>query len=41
MPNLRRLYFDGQVEDSLVKLEDSNNIQITRNIFELETNDSI
>ena len=33
--------FDGQGEDSLVKLEGSNHIRITRNVFELETSESI
>ena len=33
--------FDGQGEDSLIKLEGCNNIRITRNIFELETSESI
>lgn len=38
---LEGFIFDGQGEDSLVKLEGSNNIRITRNIFELETTESI
>jgi len=33
--------FDGLGEDTLVKLEGSNNIRITRNVFELETTESI
>jgi len=33
--------FDGQGEDTLIKLEGSNNIRITRNVFELETSESI
>ena len=33
--------FDGQGEDTLVKLEGSNNVRITRNVFELETTESI
>jgi len=33
--------FDGQGEDSLVKLEGCNNIRISRNVFELETTESI
>jgi len=33
--------FDAQGEDTLVKLEGSNNIRITRNVFELETTESI
>ena len=39
--SLEGFVFDGQGEDSLVKLEGSNNIRITRNIFELETTESI
>ncbi|MDA8692508.1 T9SS type A sorting domain-containing protein [Saprospiraceae bacterium] len=38
---LEGFVFDGQGEDSLVKLEGSNNIRITRNVFELETSESI
>lgn len=38
---LEGFIFDGQGEDSLIKLEGSNNIRITRNIFELETTESI
>ena len=38
---LEGFVFDGQGEDSLVKLEGCNNIRITRNIFELETSESI
>lgn len=38
---LEGFVFDGQGEDSLVKLEGSNNIRITRNVFELETTESI
>jgi len=38
---LEGFIFDGQGEDTLVKLEGSNNIRITRNIFELETSESI
>jgi len=38
---LQGFIFDGQGEDSLVKLEGCNNIRITRNIFELETTESI
>lgn len=33
--------FDGQGEDSLIKLEGSNHIRISRNVFELETTESI
>ncbi len=33
--------FDGQGEDSLIKLEGCNHIRITRNVFELETSESI
>jgi len=33
--------FDGQGEDTLVKLEGSNNVRISRNVFELETTESI
>ncbi len=33
--------FDGRGEDSLVKLEGCNNIRISRNVFELETSESI
>lgn len=38
---LEGFIFDGQGEDTLVKLEGSNNIRITRNVFELETTESI
>ena len=38
---LEGFVFDGQGEDSLVKLEGSNNIRITRNVFELSTSESI
>ena len=38
---LQGFVFDGQGENSLVKLEGSNNIRITRNVFELETTESI
>ena len=38
---LEGFVFDGQGEDSLVKLEGSNNIRISRNVFELETSESI
>ncbi len=38
---LQGFVFDGQGEDSLVKLEGSNNIRISRNVFELETSESI
>ena len=38
---LEGFVFDGKGEDSLVKLEGSNNIRITRNVFELETTESI
>ncbi len=38
---LEGFVFDGQGEDSLVKLEGSNNIRISRNVFELETTESI
>ena len=38
---LEGFVFDGQGEDSLVKLEGCNNIRITRNVFELETDESI
>ncbi len=33
--------FDGKGEDSLIKLEGCNNIRISRNVFELETTESI
>ena len=33
--------FDGQGEDSLIKLEGCNHIRITQNVFELETRESI
>lgn len=38
---LKGFVFDGKGEDTLVKLEGSNNIRITRNTFELETSESI
>ena len=38
---LEGFIFDGQGDDTLVKLEGSNNIRITRNVFELETTESI
>ncbi len=38
---LQGFVFDGQGEDSLVKLEGSNNIRISKNVFELETSESI
>jgi len=38
---LEGFVFDGQGEDSLVKLEGCNNIRISRNVFELETSESI
>jgi len=38
---LKGFVFDGQGEDSLVKLEGCNNIRISRNVFELETTESI
>jgi len=38
---LEGFIFDGQGEDSLVKLEGSNNIRITRNVFELQTTESV
>lgn len=38
---LEGFIFDGKGEDTLVKLEGSNNIRITRNVFELETTESI
>ncbi len=38
---LEGFVFDGQGEDTLVKLEGSNNIRISRNVFELETTESI
>ena len=38
---LEGFVFDGQGEDSLVKLEGCNHIRISRNIFELETTESI
>ena len=38
---LEGFVIDGQGEDSLVKLEGCNNIRITRNVFELETTESI
>jgi len=38
---LEGFIFDGQGEDSLIKLEGCNNIRITRNVFELETTESI
>ncbi len=33
--------FDGEGDDTLVKLEGSNNIRISRNVFELKTSESI
>ncbi|MEL7532837.1 MAG: chondroitinase-B domain-containing protein [Bacteroidota bacterium] len=33
--------FDGQDDNTLVKLEGSHHIRITRNVFELQTNESI
>lgn len=33
--------FDAEGEDTLIKLEGSNNIRITRNVFELKTSESI
>lgn len=38
---LEGFVFDGQGEDTLVKLEGCNNIRITRNVFELATEESI
>ena len=38
---LQGFIFDCQGEETLVKLEGSNNIRITRNIFELETTEPI
>ena len=38
---LQGFVFNGQGENSLIKLEGSNNIRITRNVFELETTESI
>lgn len=38
---LEGFVFDAKGEDTLVKLEGSNNIRITRNVFELETEESI
>jgi len=38
---LEGFIFDGKGEDTLVKLEGCNNIRITRNVFELETTESI
>lgn len=38
---LEGFVFDGDGEDSLVKLEGCNNIRITRNVFELKTTESI
>ena len=38
---LEGFIFDGQGEDSLVKLEGCNHIRITRNVFELATTESI
>jgi len=38
---LEGFVFDSKGEDTLVKLEGSNNIRITRNVFELETTESI
>lgn len=38
---LEGFVIDGEGDDTLVKLEGCNNIRISRNIFELETDDSI
>jgi len=38
---LQGFVFDGQGEDTLVKLEGSHHIRITQNVFELETEESI
>lgn len=38
---LEGFVFDARGEDSLVKLEGCNNIRISRNVFELETTESI
>ncbi len=38
---LEGFVFDGDGEDTLVKLEGSNHIRISRNVFELETTESI
>ena len=38
---LEGFVFDGQDDNTLVKLEGSNNIRITRNVFELQTTESI
>ena len=38
---LEGFVFDGQGEDTLVKLEGSHDIRITRNVFELKTTESI
>lgn len=38
---LEGFVFDAQGDETLVKLEGSNNIRITRNIFELETTESV
>ena len=38
---LEGFVFDGEGEDTLVKLEGCNNVRITRNIFELKTTESI
>ena len=38
---LEGFVFDAEGDDTLVKLEGSNNIRITRNVFELETTESI
>ena len=38
---LQGFVFDAQSEETLVKLEGSNNIRITQNVFELETTESI
>ncbi len=38
---LQGFVFDGEGEDTLVKLEGCNNIRITRNVFELKTDESI
>ena len=39
--SLQGFVFDCQGEETLVKLEGCNNIRITRNVFELETTESI
>ncbi|MBP1838937.1 chondroitinase-B domain-containing protein [Formosa algae] len=38
---LQGFVFDAEGDNSLVKLEGSNNIRITRNVFELQTEESI